>query len=297
MKSKILFLGCNHDEVPYLKNFQEKGFHVVATDVNPNAPGMSLSDSAIICGYDDLEGLERAVSKEGRDDFLMVFTASAQFAQIGASHISKHLGLPYPSLENIKICLDKAAFYPLFQKNGIHIPETHFIRNLSELRNILNKYPKETDFYLKSDFSKNPNHIYKGTSEYLENEDIQWTPDRYFHKNYILQKTFLGEGFRLNIYPGGYELYEFETGRKINEDLPHFKNLKILESLRDLSIKLGMQDWLLKFDILINNGRYVVLDIGMDPPSRMKKYWESKGHNFIDFYTDLYIKSAITTSM
>ena len=50
-----------------------------------------------------------------------------------------------------------------------------------------------------------------------------------------------------------------------------------------------MQNWLLKFDILIGDEGYVVLDIGMDPPSRMKKNWEANGQNFVDFYLDLYI--------
>ena len=51
-----------------------------------------------------------------------------------------------------------------------------------------------------------------------------------------------------------------------------------------------MVNWLLKFDILIGSDDYVVLDVGMDPPYRMKKYWESKGLDFIDFYLDIYIK-------
>ena len=48
IKPKVLFLGCNYDEIPYLKTLQERGFHVVATDINPDAPGMKLADSEII---------------------------------------------------------------------------------------------------------------------------------------------------------------------------------------------------------------------------------------------------------
>ncbi len=298
MKSKILFLGCNYDEVPYLENLQERGFYVVATDMNPDAPGMRLADSAIICGYDDFEGLDKAVAEEGLEEFTMVFTASAQFAHIGYSHISTQLGIPYPSMDNIRACLDKTAFYPLFQENGIAIPNTHYVRNLSELKDALSNYPAETDFYLKSDYSKNPNHIYTGTSADLIKQKIQWTPDRYFREFYILQQTYIGEGLRLNLYPSGCELYEFETGKKINvKDWPQFEDLKILDSLRVLSIKLGMQDWLLKFDVLIGRDGYVVLDIGMDPPYRMKKYWEVNGQNFIDFYVDLYLKAGKITSV
>ena len=292
MKSKILFLGCNYNEIPYLKNLQERGFFVTATDMNPDAPGMRIADSAIICGYNDFEGLDKAIAKEGSEEFVMVFTASAQFAHLGASYISKQLGVPYPSMDNISACLDKTAFYPLFQENRIAIPNTHYVRNLSELKNALSNYPAETDFYLKSDYSKNPNHIYTGNSAGLIQQKIQWTPDRYFREYYVLQQTYAGYGIRLNLFPGGYELYEFETAKAINIDnWPQFKDYKILELLRTLSEKLGMQNWLLKFDILIGKDGYVVLDIGMDPPYRMKKNWEENGRNFVDFYLGLYVRA------
>ena len=64
------------------------------------------------------------------------------------------------------------------------------------------------------------------------------------------------------------------------EDFPQFQEYKILELLRKLSENLGMQNWLLKFDILIGDEGYVVLDIGMDPPSRMKKNWGSQWTKF-----------------
>jgi len=290
MKSKVLFLGCNHNEIPYLENLQERGFYVVATDMNPDAPGMKIADSSIVCGYDDFEGLEDAISKEGPEHFDKVFTASAQFAHIGASYISKKLGISYPSMDSVIACLDKKAFYPLFQENGIDIPETHYVRNFTELEKALSAYPDETDFYLKSDYSKNPNHIYTGKSPGLIKQKIQWTPDRYFREYYILQKTYKGYGVRLNLFPEGCELYEFETAKPIRmEDFPQFQEYKILELLRKLSENLGMQSWLLKFDVLIGDEGYVVLDIGMDPPSRMKKNWEANGQNFVDFYLDLYI--------
>ncbi|MDC0509327.1 hypothetical protein OAO31_03430 [Gammaproteobacteria bacterium] len=292
MKSKILFLGCNYNEIPYLDNLQERGFFVVATDMNPDAPGMKIADSAIICGYNDFDGLDNAIAREGPEEFNAVFTASAQFAHLGASYISKQLEITYPSMDNVRACLDKKAFYPLFQENGIAIPETHYIRNLTELKRALSDYSAETDFYLKSDYSKNPNHIYTGKSSGLIKQEIQWIPDRYFREYYILQKTYKGHDVRLNLFPNGHELYDFETAKPIRiENFPQFQEYKILELLRKLSENLGMQSWLLKFDIIIGKEGYVVLDIGMDPPSRMKKNWEANGQNFVDFYLDLYLRS------
>ena len=116
MKSKVLFLGCNHNEIPYLENLQERGFYVVATDMNPDAPGMKIADSSIVCGYDDFEGLEDAISKEGPEHFDKVFTASAQFAHIGASTYLKKLGISYPSMDSVIACLDKKLFILYFKR-------------------------------------------------------------------------------------------------------------------------------------------------------------------------------------
>ena len=35
---------------------------------------MKIADSSIVCGYDDFEGLEDAISKEGPEHFDKVFT-------------------------------------------------------------------------------------------------------------------------------------------------------------------------------------------------------------------------------
>ena len=98
---------------------------------------------------------------------------------------------------------------------------------------------------------------------------------------------------RLNLFPDGYELYDFESGKILDKnDWPQFHDFEILNRLLDLKQQLGMNDWLLKYDVLIGSDDYVVLDIGMDPPYRMKKYWESQELDFIDFYINLYLNPS-----
>ena len=291
MKSKIVFFGCNHSQIPYMQNLKKRGYYIVATDINNDAPGRYLADSFYNCGYNDFKDLEKAVDAEGLDQIKHIFTASSQFSHLGASHLANYLGIQYPEMKNIDICLDKTKFYPLFKKIGISIPDTNYVRNEEELEKSLRKYSNDTSFYLKSDFSKNPNHIYFGTREELLNTKINWKKDRYYKEFYILQTKYIGEGIRLNLFPEGYELYEFESGKFLdNNDWTQLNDFGILSRLLNLKQQLGMDNWLLKFDILIGSDDYVVLDVGMDPPYRMKKYWESKGLDFIDFYLDIYIK-------
>ena len=88
-------------------------------------------------------------------------------------------------------------------------------------------------------------------------------------------------------------MYDFESGKILDKnDWPQFHDFEILNRLLDLKQQLGMNDWLLKYDVLIGSDNYVALDIGMDPPYRMKKYWESQGLDFIDFYINLYLNPS-----
>ena len=51
-----------------------------------------------------------------------------------------------------------------------------------------------------------------------------------------------------------------------------------------------MYKWLLKFDLILSKNDYVLLDVGMDPPHRMRVDWEKNRKNFINFYLNLYLK-------
>ena len=71
---------------------------------------------------------------------------------------------------------------------------------------------------------------------------------------------------------------------------------KILSELTDffrpyLPYFQNQHSFLLKFDIIYFNHNYVALDIGIDPPSRMKMDFEACGENFEKFYLAKYIKA------
>ena len=57
---------------------------------------------------------------------------------------------------------------------------------------------------------------------------------------------------------------------------------------------LGIHKWLVKFDIILHEDGYVVLDIGLDPPSRMIKLAEENKINFHKYYTDQYLIDKIS---
>ena len=57
--------------------------------------------------------------------------------------------------------------------------------------------------------------------------------------------------------------------------------------------KLGFSDFFVKFDVVLNENHYVLLDIGIDPPYRMRNYYENRNLNFVRMYIGHYMLGRI----
>ena len=293
MRRKLLFLGCNYDQIPYLESIDKQNWKIVGVDLNQNAPGRHLCDKFYSVGYDDLAGLIEVGVREKftKDD--MVFTAAAQFAQKGAAHFASNFKISFPSEESIDLCLDKTKYYDWFSKNGVPIPKTWNIKDIDELKKCL-KLSKSEFFYLKSDFSKNPHYVYRFNSLKVPWEGFFWGRDRYLREFYVLQEEFQGVSLRINIYGDRFNVFDFLTGSKTNIHHKEIISLGVIDTLRDFISQQKMQDWLIKFDIILNDDSYVVLDIGMDPPSRMLKESKENKIDFEKYYVAQYLLGQVT---
>ena len=62
--NKLLFIGCNNNQIPYLKEINKYSFKIIGTDINIDAPGRELCDKFYQVGYDDLSGLSSIGTQE-----------------------------------------------------------------------------------------------------------------------------------------------------------------------------------------------------------------------------------------
>ena len=83
MKKKIIVLGCNHSQIPYIKELKKKYF-IIGCDKNKNAPGKKFVDIFYTCAYDNLKILKKICLLN--KDIEIVFSASSQFSIIGVSY-------------------------------------------------------------------------------------------------------------------------------------------------------------------------------------------------------------------
>jgi len=293
MLKKLFILGCNTNQVKYIKLINRNEWKIIGVDLNENAPGKIFCDKFYNVGYDNLSALIEIGKKEKFNKIDHVFTAASQFAHKGAAHFAEYFGIQYPSEKTIDLCLNKSLYYKFFQEKNIPIPKTLYIKNEKELRLKLADL-KTGEFYLKSDFSKNPNYVYKFNSSNIPWDDFFWGKDRYLREYYILQEEIRGTSLRINIYGNSFNVFNFLTGEKTNLHNSLINSFKIIQTLKDFMSMLGIHKWLVKFDIILHEDGYVVLDIGLDPPSRMIKLAEENKINFHKYYTDQYLIDKIS---
>jgi hypothetical protein len=293
MRKKLLFLGCNYDQVPYLEVLKNQNWEIIGADLNKNAPGKHLCDKFHNIGYDDFMGLINLGLKEKFSKNDMVFTAASQFAQKGAANFAAYFEIAFPSEKTIDLCLDKTAYYKYFLNNNIPIPKTWNIENKNELKDKIKTSDSEW-FYLKSDFSKNPNYVYRFNKFDIPWNNFFWGKDRYLRKYYVLQEEAKGISLRINLFGDRFNVFDFLTGEKTKIHHESIISLNIIETLKQFINNQGMQNWLIKFDIILGKNTYVVLDIGMDPPIRMLRESEKNDVSFPEHYINQYLNNKVT---
>ena len=276
---KLLFLGCNELQLVYLKAARKMGFHVVGTDRNPHAPGAVEADEFHQAGYLDLDGLLDVARKAGLKANDRIFTASAHFAYAGAAALAQSTGLVFPSAKTIDTCLDKRKFYDLLDALEIPKPPTRIYHEGIALE-------PNRKYYLKSDYGKTPHYNY-----YISDQAPPLPAmDLYYRDCFLLQEEIIGEHYRVNLYGDQMGLFLTGEGNTFSPllRLPRFHD-DIHDKLLYLRHTLGLDNWLIKFDVLMDEDGWYIIDLGLDPPMRMRQLCQWQGLSFCDAYVRQYV--------
>lgn len=275
---KLLFVGCNYRQIPYLKEAKREGFFVIGTDLNKDAPGIRYLDRFYNVGYEDVDGFIRIGKREKFNKQDKVFTAASQFAHLGAACFAKHFKIDYIPLEVVNLCLDKVRFYKLLAVEGIPHPKFNVAKTQSGIKRII-KTDVKKNYYVKSDFGKNPWHLY-----YVKNGKvpcINFKQDRYLRKAYVVQEEAVGRHIRVNYFHNRFIYFVHKEGRffscvdRLNklQDQTECDLVRFVKSLK-------LEKRFIKFDLILNQNNYYVIDIGLDPPSRFRVLCRYLRHNF-----------------
>ena len=284
---KVFFLGCNYDQIPYLLAARQLGFRTVATDLNSAAPGAELADSFHTVGYNDLAGLIHVAEKENWSPDDRIFTAAAHFAYEGASALAKTMGLPFIKPKLADICLDKTKFYQLLADHGVNVPPFRLVSS-NKISEVGSMVDKDKTYYLKSDYGKTPNYCYRITNGRIPELPKQF--DAYYRNMFLLQKEVIGTHYRLNIYDDQICIfYKLTDTAAVPVRYLGPGQKEIVEKLRKVCTELGLDHFLTKFDVIMHENKSYVIDLGLDPPMRLKLLCDHLGLDFPSSYTRYYL--------
>ena len=101
------------------------------------------------------------------------------------------------------------------------------------------------------------------------------------------QEEFIGLHLRFNCFGNNFTVYPFDISNGFTVDISNYILLKVVDKLKRVIDGLQLGKWLVKFDVVLENeDSWVALDIGLDPPFRMLKYYNDHNLNFYKFYVE-----------
>ncbi len=291
MSNWVFCIGGSKNQVPYLNEIKKMNLKIFLLDKNKDAPGIKLSDKHEEIGYDQVEKLKCLVRQKFfyDNEIKYVFSAASQFSQIGVSVVSELLGFDFINKKHIKSCLDKKSFYKIFENLSAPIPKTFLIYNYESLKKVIMNDQKKSNWYLKSDFGKSPNYIYKLNKKNILNTNIFWEKDRYLSDCYLLQPEFEGKHLRVNIFDNSYCIFDHSDNQLIDDPIiiNRIKEFNVLQKLVEIQKFFTFEKFICKFDVILNNYKWVVIDIGIDPPSRIKNLYLKNKINFFKLFVQI----------
>ncbi len=129
--SLLLVIGAGREQLPAIERAHARGIEVVATDLNPEAPGARLADRFHVVSTGDAEGSIEVARRERVDG---VMTLSSETAVPTVAAVAENLGLPGLSQRTAELATDKLAMKDAFVRHGVPTSPHRAIEGLDDAR-------------------------------------------------------------------------------------------------------------------------------------------------------------------
>ncbi len=121
----LLIIGAGVEQGRAYELGQEMGFHVVGTDMNPDAPAFELADDVILASTRDPEATLKAVIgyfQDNPDRTLAGVITLANDVPVTVATVAEYFDLPTIGLEAALIASDKLMMKKVFTDNKVRTP-------------------------------------------------------------------------------------------------------------------------------------------------------------------------------
>ncbi len=142
MSKAYIFVTAGHWQLPAIITAKKMGFHCVAIDSNPEAPGLAVSDTPIVAELNDLGRITNIIDALGIE-VCAVLSYCSEVGIFPAAQLRDYYKLGFPGSEEVSIFLDKSKQRRILDEKGFLNP-------------VWRVFVKDTDIQSESEFMKYP---------------------------------------------------------------------------------------------------------------------------------------------
>jgi len=132
----LLIIGAGIEQGRAYELGREMGFHVVGTDMNPEAPAFDIADDHILASTRDPEETLQAVIeffRKNPDHTLDGVITLANDVPVTVATVAEHFGLPTIGLEAARIAADKLLMKKVFTDHNVPTPEFRHVDSIDDI--------------------------------------------------------------------------------------------------------------------------------------------------------------------
>lgn len=277
----LLIIGAGDEQVPAYKLAKAKGFNVVGTDINPDAPGFNYADNALICSTRDAEQTLRAVMDFCKDYSVDGVMTIANDVPYTVAFIAENLGLPGIDIKSAKLVSDKLLMKQAFKASGVNCPWFSSVSDADHLKQLISEKALSR-YVIKPVDGRGARGVLLLDSEsdlnWAFNEARRWGDcgrvilEEFTSGIQLSTESFLidGKAYTPAISERNYEFLErfspyiIENGGTIPAQLDDHQLEKINELIESGAAALGVSDGIVKGDLILKgDGEPVIVELAL----------------------------------
>ena len=143
----LLIIGGGAEQIPAYKIAKNRGYKIVATDIDRNAPALKLADYVIEKSTRDINGTLLAVKEFNKTHKIDGVMTIANDVPMTVARVAESLNLNSISVRSAALSTNKLEMKKKFLEYGVSCPNYYEINNFLELKKIVESSEKK--FVLK----------------------------------------------------------------------------------------------------------------------------------------------------
>jgi biotin carboxylase len=274
-----MIIGAGVEQIPAYERAKDRGFRVLGTDMDPDAPAFAFADHALIVSTRDSEATAlkaKEFNESNKIDGVMTIANDVPYT---VALVADQLGLPSLSLRSAQIASDKLLMKDIFCAAGVACPWYSEVKSVSELDK-LTQDRNQQNYVIKPTDGSGARGVLliNGTTDiaWAYSEALRWgISGRVIVEKFIAGLQLSSESFILNgkcFTPAlaernysrleQFRPYIIEDGGTIPALVSRSLKQKISRLILDGAQSMGIDRGIVKGDLVINeNGEPLIIEL------------------------------------